>query len=252
MTEPHHGLDEVPLEGGDVNVVVRVGDTVRRPPEPSGVRALLTWYEQAGFDGAPRFLGFDELGREILSFVDGEPGFAPAPASDEVVAAIGTLLRAAHDAQTGFEPPVDAEWDKHVTGASEGEVIGHLDLFWTNVIFRHGLPVALIDWELAAPTTRVLDVALAATYWAGIRADEQLAPWGIPLDRRGERLRILCDAYGLTGAQRAALLDELVAQREGRLRRADWRVTGGEAVVANLRWLADHRSELDRALRERG
>lgn len=241
-------MREVPLRGGDVNVVVRVDDTVRRPPEPSGVRALLTWYERVGFDGAPRFLGFDEAGREILSFVDGDPAFAPVQASDEVVAALGVLLRAAHDAQAGFVPPAEAEWDTHVAGATEGEIVGHLDLFWTNVIFRDGMPFALIDWELAAPTTRVLDVALAATYWAGIRADEQLVPWGVPLDRRAERLRILCDAYGLTTVQRAVLLDELVAQREGRLRRADWRVTGRDAVVANLRWLAEHRRELARAL----
>jgi aminoglycoside phosphotransferase (APT) family kinase protein len=38
-----------------------------------------------------------------------------------------------------------------------GEVICHLDLYWTNVIFRDGLPVALIDWELAAPGSRLLD-----------------------------------------------------------------------------------------------
>lgn len=241
-------MNEVPLVGGDVNPVVRVGDTVRRPPEPPGVRALLTWYEQVGFAGAPRFLGFDEQGREILSFVEGDPAFAPVPASDDVVAAIGRLLRSAHDWQDGFAPPPDAGWDTHVTGASEGEVIGHLDLYWTNVIFRDELPCALIDWELAAPTTRILEVALAATYWAGIRPDDQLVPWGIRLDRRAERLRILCDAYGLTSGQRAVLLDELIAQRRGRIRRADWRVTGREAVTANLHWLLDHRCELVRAL----
>jgi hypothetical protein len=56
-------MSEERLVGGDVNVVVRVGDTVRRPPGPSGVRSLLEWYERVGFDGAPRFLGFDEQGR---------------------------------------------------------------------------------------------------------------------------------------------------------------------------------------------
>jgi hypothetical protein len=44
------------------------------------------------------------------------------------------------------------------------------------------------------------------------------------------------------------LLDELVAQREGRLERADWRVTGRDAVLANLAWLADNRDELRSAL----
>jgi aminoglycoside phosphotransferase (APT) family kinase protein len=232
-----------------VNLVVQVGDTVRRPPEPPGVRALLDWYERVGFDGAPRFLGFDEQGREVLSYVEGEPAFAPVPSSDAVVAEIGRLLRRAHDAQAGFEPPADAGWDRHVTSLAHGEVVGHLDLFWTNVIFRDGLPAAFIDWELAAPTTRVLDVALAATYWAGIRPDDQLARWGVPLGRRAERLRILCDGYGLSSNQRAVLLDELVAQREGRLERADWRVTGREAVIANLRWLDANRHELDARLR---
>jgi hypothetical protein len=241
-------VSEERLVGGDANLVVRVGDTVRRPPQPSGVRALLEWYERVGFDGAPRFLGFDDQGREVLSYVAGEPAFAPVPCSDAVIVASGRLLREAHDAQHGFAPPPDVVWDTHVAGTSSGEIVGHLDLFWTNVIFRDRFPYALIDWELAAPTTRVLDVALAATYWAGIRADAQLADWAVPLDRRGERLRLLCDAYGLTPTQRSTLLDELVAQREGRLARADWRVTGRDAVVANLAWLVDNRDELRSAL----
>jgi hypothetical protein len=240
--------DEVRLVGGDVNVVVRVGDTVRRPPEPPGVVALLKWYERVGFEGAPKYLGTDEQGREMLTFMDGDPAFAPVPSGDEVVSAIGRLLRGAHDAQAGFEPPEDAAWDTHVTGMDAGEVICHLDLFWTNVVFRDGLPVALIDWELAAPASRVLEVALAATYWAGIRADDQIESWGVPLERRGERLRILCDGYGLNATQRSMLLDELIAQRRGRLERADWRVTGRQAVVDNLRWLEEHRVELDTVL----
>jgi hypothetical protein len=241
-------VSEVPLVGGDVNVVVRVGDTVRRPPEPPGVVALLKWYEHVGFDGAPRYLGGDEQGREMLTFVEGEPAFAPVPSGDEVVSAIGRLLRRAHDAQAGFVAPEDAGWDTHVAGVDRGEVICHLDLFWTNVIFRDGLPVALIDWELAAPSSRVLEVALAATYWAGIRTDEQLESWGIPLERRGERLRILCDSYGLDGWQRSLLLDELVAQRRGRLARGDWRVANRQTVLDNLRWLEEHRDELDTVL----
>lgn len=238
-------MTEIPLAGGDVNAVVRVGDTVRRPVGPKGVRALLQWYEHVGFEGAPRFLGVDEQGREVLSYVEGTPAFAPVPTGDEVVEAIGRLLRRAHDAQEGFVPPADAAWQRHEADAEHGEVIGHCDLFWTNVIFRDGLPAALIDWELARPTTRALEVALAATYWAGVRIDEQLIQWGLPLDRRGERLRLLCDAYGLDGTQRSGLLDELTEHRRGRIERGEWRgATPRHVIVANLRWVEDHRAEL--------
>lgn len=224
-------MEEIPLAGGDMNAVVRVGDTVRRPAGPPHVVELLQWYEHVGFDGAPRFLGHDEQGREILSFVEGAPAFAPVPSSDGVVAAIGALLRRAHDAQDGFAPP--------------GLVIGHGDLFWTNVILRNGLPVALIDWELARPMTRVLEVAMAATYWAGVRIDDQLAEWGIPLERRGERLRILCDAYGLGRPERTSLFDELIAFRRERIQKGLWRgTTPIDVIRANLSWAEEHAVEL--------
>jgi hypothetical protein len=240
---------EIPLAGGDMNVVVRVGDTVRRPIGPAGVQALLRWYGQVRFDGAPRFLGIDDRGREVLSFVEGEPAFAPVPGSDDVVTAIGQLLRRAHDAQEGFAPPPDAGWQRHEADAEGGDVIGHGDLFWTNVVFRAGLPVALIDWELARPMSRTLDLALAATYWAGVRIDEQLVEWGLPLDRRGERLRVLCDAYGLDGSRRSRLLDELTEYRRGRVARGEWRgATPRHVIEANLRWVEDHRDELARFL----
>ncbi len=240
--------DEIPLEGGDMNVVVRVGDTVRRPPEPRGVQALLRWYEQVDFDGAPRFLGIDEEGREVLSYVEGEPAFAPVPYGDDVVVAIGRLLRRAHDAQDGFVPPEQPGWHRAETAGAQ--VIGHGDLFWTNVIFRDGLPAALIDWEIARPMTRTLEVALAATYWACIRIDGQLLEWGLPLGGRGKRLRLLCDAYGLETAQRSTLLDELIAHRRNRVMRGEWRgVTPREVIVANLEWTEAHAAELLRFLR---
>lgn len=236
-------MSEIPLAGGDMNPVVRIGDTVRRPPESPGAQALLRWYGQVGFDGAPRFLGIDDQGREMLSFVEGEPAFAPVPSSDEVVAALGRLLRRAHDAQEGFVAPDDPQWQRAPDSAPE--VIAHLDLFWTNVVFRDGLPAALIDWELAAPATRTLEVALASTYWAGIRIDEQLVQWGLPLERRGERLRILCDGYGLDAAQRAGLLEELMAYRRRRIGNNEPRgSTPMATILANAEWVQRHAAEL--------
>ncbi len=69
-------MREYSLRGGSVSGVARVGDTVRRR---AGVRAgfvheLLGFFQRSGWSGAPRFLGFDERGREILSFIDGGGG----------------------------------------------------------------------------------------------------------------------------------------------------------------------------------
>jgi hypothetical protein len=66
---------ERPLSGGRVTAgVVRVGETVRRPRGENWrlVRALLTHLREGGFEGAPRYLGSDEQGREIFSFLPGE------------------------------------------------------------------------------------------------------------------------------------------------------------------------------------
>jgi hypothetical protein len=57
------------LEGGNVGGAVRVRDTVRRSAGPwtPAVHALLAHLADKGFTGAPRPLGFDEQGREVLT-----------------------------------------------------------------------------------------------------------------------------------------------------------------------------------------
>ena len=161
-------MTEIPLVGGDVNVgenvVVRVGDTVRRPQSDraDAIHALLRHFESVGFDGAPRFLGIDERGREVLTFVEGEPALAPVPADDRVVADLGRLLRRMHDAQDGLALPPGVGWPADLPAqATPVAVICNNDLFWQNVIFREGRPIAQIDWDLATPAPRMYDVASA-------------------------------------------------------------------------------------------
>jgi len=74
--------DEVPLVGDGVTPgMVRTGDTVRRPVRPftATVQAYLARLHAAGFTGAPVPLGFDDQGREILSFVAGDSQPAARP-----------------------------------------------------------------------------------------------------------------------------------------------------------------------------
>jgi Ser/Thr protein kinase RdoA (MazF antagonist) len=204
---------EVPLLGGTANRgrVHRVGDTVRRPQRATSpaTHALLRHLEDVGFDGAPRVLGIDDAGREILSYVPGRAVTAPAPAwglTDEALRSVGRLLRRFHDAVAAFDP-APYRWSHRVPAPFDGRGIAHNDPNLDNVVFRAGRAVALIDFDLASPGAAVWDVAAAARLWAPLRD---------PVDtvdgRRGrelERTRILLDAYGLDDAGRAVFLRAL-------------------------------------------
>ena len=64
---------EQPLTGGRMTRgLVRVGHTIRRPVHDRSayVQAALLHLEAQAFDGAPRFLGVDAEGREILTFIE--------------------------------------------------------------------------------------------------------------------------------------------------------------------------------------
>jgi aminoglycoside phosphotransferase (APT) family kinase protein len=257
-------VNDVPLEGGDVNVgenvVVRVGDTVRRPvgPHTPAVHALLCHFERVGFDGAPRVHGIDDHGREILSFVEGEAALAPVPADDETLAALGRLLRRMHDAQAGLVLPRDARWHDGPLRPPPGPLVCHNDLFPPNVILRDGAPVALIDWDLAAPAPLLYDIASAANFWVPLAHDARAERWGLVTDRHGERLRLLCDAYGVNAEQRRELLDvvahrnemgyEIHARWGGAERRPGWREMwdrgSGDEILARTAWFEGHRGEL--------
>ncbi|HET8742479.1 MAG TPA: phosphotransferase [Gaiella sp.] len=258
-------MSEIPLAGGDINVgenvVVRVGDTVRRPlsDRVDAVHALLLHFESVGFDGAPRFLGVDDRGREVLSFVEGTPALAPVAPYDDVVTELARLLRRMHDAQTGFSLPADAAWPADLpVRATAHSVVCHNDLFWPNVIFRDGRPVALIDWDLAAPAPPLYDVASAANFWVPLRPDDQAAAWGLPTANRGSRLRLLCDAYGLDGSGREGLLDVVdrlnglgyeAHRRLGGLERRPgwaemWDAGSGDEIQARIAWFGAERDNL--------
>src|SRR5919107_4650049 len=100
---------EVLLNGGLTNagLVTRVGDTVRRPRRPTSPStwALFDHLERVGFDGAPRFLGVDERGREILSFIPGEAVVEPYQdwaRTDQARVSVAELLRRHHHAAASF------------------------------------------------------------------------------------------------------------------------------------------------------
>ncbi|MFG3420478.1 hypothetical protein ACIBTZ_06045 [Micromonospora sp. NPDC049460] len=98
---------EEPLSGNATAGVVRVGDTVRRPAGPwsDAVDALLEHLHEVGFSGAPRPLGRDAQGRQVLEYVPGEVGAASGTYPVVDLFAIGRMLAELHEALAGFTPP---------------------------------------------------------------------------------------------------------------------------------------------------
>lgn len=211
---------EVPLLGGDVTEgLVRVGDTVRRPVGTNSglVHAVLDHLEQVGFAGAPRFLGIDDQGRAVVSYVEGDVAGRPKPdwiADEDRLISVARLVRAFTDAMISFGlPDIPAEVNPEPDGIPmqrdySFEFIGHRDATHENTVFRDGVAYGLIDFDMARPSTRMLEAQGAMMYWAPIfdpaDRDQPLADVDVP-----RRCRLFADAFGLAQHERAALIEDL-------------------------------------------
>ena len=68
-----------------------------------------------GFDGAPRYLGTDDQGREVVTWIEGDVPLPPYPAwamTDRALADLGELVRRLHEATASFRPTT-ADWSTH-------------------------------------------------------------------------------------------------------------------------------------------
>jgi aminoglycoside phosphotransferase (APT) family kinase protein len=209
------GGREIPLVGGQQTPdIVRIGDTVRRPMGPNApfVHELLRYLEAVGFDRAPRLLGIDERGREVLSFVEGEvyhdhDEYRP---SEIRLARVAALIRQFHEATAGSALAADAE------------IVAHNELGPHNTVFAGDEPVAFIDWDDAAPGTRLFDLSNAVWSFANV------GEGGGPVGEQARLIRLMCDAYGWEDPH--AIVDEIHAdlrraradhERAGRLKARD-------------------------------
>jgi Phosphotransferase enzyme family len=200
------GAEEETLRGGTANrgLVVRVGDTVRRPRTTysESVHALLRHLEDRGFEGAPRHLGNDSDGREVLSYIEGAVPIRPTPPwalTDAALVSVVDLLRRYHEAVEDFDP-TPFRWRTRVPDPYRRGIVSHNDPNLDNVVFRDGRAVALIDFDLASPGSVEWDLATAARCWVPLQ-DPQDTRTEVA-DRARARLRLLADAYGLTREQR--------------------------------------------------
>ena len=153
-------MTEETLPGGNTDGAVRIGGVVHKAAAPwtPTVHALLRHLEQAGVDGVPRALGFDEQGRQMLTYLPGEMigDRDPWPAwvyTDSTLVQVGQWMRRVHDATAGFVPPPDEQW---FTGRTmqPGMIIGHQDAAPYNAVMDGDRLAGFFDWDIAFPSPR--------------------------------------------------------------------------------------------------
>lgn len=183
LRQDRESVQEIPLQGGQLTPgIVRVGNTVRRPPKSNAtfIHDLFLFLERQGFPFAPRFLGRDEQGRDILNYLEGQAWLdSGSRLPDDLLAQVARAIRRCHDLTAGSQL------------AQGHEIVAHHELGPHNTIFRENHLVGFIDWDDAAPGTRLRDLANAiynyvdVGHWSGQATNEQ-----------ARRILLMCAAYG--------------------------------------------------------
>lgn len=252
--------------------VTRIGDTVRRSRGPwsPAVHFLLQHLESREFRMAPRFLGIDTDGREVLTYIAGDSGFFSPDRvvphelwSDHILVEAASLLRQFHDATASLALPAGVEWEPSQRNPAPHDVICHGDFAPYNCIFHHGHLVAAIDFDGASPGSRAWDLAYAAYTFVPLYDDGRCLAVGLTeIPDRGRRLHLLCDAYGLedrvgfvSSIERrvqaiVAMIQTNAAAGDARFQR---KIDEGHIVdyVTDLGYLRQNRSVLQAALDEK-
>jgi Ser/Thr protein kinase RdoA (MazF antagonist) len=184
---------------------------VRRSPGPNAelAREVLRHLEHAGFDAAPRWLGVDDQGRDVLSWIEGETfvergrmhPFVGDPSlkvtfGDEQLRAVFRLLRRYHD-------------------TFGDDVVCHGDFGPWNLVWRDGTPVGVFDFDDVRRADASEDVAYALRTFVGYGFAEAEARDLV------RRTRLALDAYGRTFDVPAILAAEYERVEE-RCRRNGW------------------------------
>ena len=204
------------LTGGSMNQTEKIGDIVHKTSKGHPmVRSYLSYLEEAGMPGVPRFLGLDGQGRDMFTYIPGKTmghdfdHHHPCLTSDDTVADTARFLRKLHDVSAGFLPQAEKNnWKNPFFPDQDYETICHGDTGIWNFVFVNDRIAGLIDFEQAYPGTRVWD--LTQTLFCVI----PLVPYGYEASKhaaeRRRRINLFFDSYGM---RRPANIAALIAQR---------------------------------------
>jgi hypothetical protein len=217
---------EILLDGGNLTKVVRVGDTVRREAGSwtPFVHFLLDHLRERGFNLAPKALGLDSTGREILSYIPGQTLFGhPWPEwvwSDELLEEAVAALADYHVKVADFRPE-SVESRLGTQPLAREQIVCHNDFAPYNCVFRDGHLVGLLDWDVVCVGSTTWDLAFFAWHWVPLYEPSSEIAWRTDEVCR-QRLRRIVELYGLE--DRSDFLQQVVsrieASRQGILTRA--------------------------------
>ena len=250
-------MDETTRENNEHRPITRIGNTVHRPTQwwtPS-VHHLLNYLEEVGFSYSPRVMGFDNQGREVLSYIEGDSGKEGwlKILSDEGLANFARLLKSYHEAIADYKPPKDAEWAYSPNILKPGEIMCHGDFGPWNIAWDGEKPVGILDWDFVLPAKPTYDIFYALEYSAPFRDDETALKWHhfpeVP-DRK-RRVQVFLDAYGanLTGivdgvaeVQRMGIAHVKYLADRGLHPQIDWVKEGAlDNIEKQAQWSEDNR-----------
>jgi len=222
-------LSEVPgggeqrLPGGNVGGAVLIDGTVRRPTGPwtPAVHDLLN-YLAPRIRHVPKVLGLDEDGREILTYLPGRVVDVDTEILTETqIASVASWTRAFHTAMAGFTHP--GPWRYFPMPAAT--LIGHNDIAPYNVCFDGDELVGVFDWDMAGPTTPLLELAFIAWNCVPLWSD-------IGAEAAARRLTAIAASYG--GIQPRQILYAVPPRIQAMLDGIPIAAAAGDSGMANL------------------
>ena len=146
-----------------------------------------------------------------------------------------------------------------VSAAVAGVVVCHNDPTPGNTVAVNGVPIALIDWDIAHPAPRAWDVAHSMAHFGRLPSQEPT----LSVDELGRRMGVFCRGYGLIAPpDRHGLIDVIELQHECFIEELETRVASGDpfalqmwqdsdgarAVREDIAYIQAHRAALDTAL----
>src|SRR6185369_8514335 len=134
----------------------------------------------------PRVLGFDEQGREVLTYLPGHviDNETTSLTTGQIVSIVD-WTRAFHAAVADFHHP--GPWRYFPIG--DATIIGHNDIAPYNACFDGNELAGVFDWDLAGPSHPLFELAFIA--WNCVPLWRPMAP-----ERAGDRLALIADTYG--------------------------------------------------------